>query len=102
MCTSRSPPRRPPAPRPPSPGSIRSGWRDGVRFEPDVPSAQVKGAILLAGVAAEGTTTVVESVRTRDHTERALGALGAPVDTNGTSVALDGSFQHHGFAGSVP
>ena len=43
---------------------------------PAVPSAQVKGAILLAALAAEGTTIVREPAPTRDHTERALRALG--------------------------
>ena len=74
----------------------------GIRFEPDVPSAQVKGAVLLAGLAAEGTTIVVERARTRDHTERLLDALGGPVRVDGTEVTLDGPFQHEGFGGAVP
>ncbi len=45
-----------------------------------VPSAQVKSAILLAGLRAEGRTTVREAVATRDHTERMLRARGVPVD----------------------
>jgi 3-phosphoshikimate 1-carboxyvinyltransferase len=45
-----------------------------------VPSAQVKSAILLAGLRAEGRTTVRERVATRDHTERMLRARGVPVD----------------------
>jgi 3-phosphoshikimate 1-carboxyvinyltransferase len=47
----------------------------------DVPSAQVKSAILLAGLAADGPTTVAEMVATRDHTERMLRARGVPVET---------------------
>jgi 3-phosphoshikimate 1-carboxyvinyltransferase len=46
-----------------------------------VPSAQVKSAILLAGLGADGTTTVREAVATRDHTERMLRARGVPVRT---------------------
>ena len=46
-----------------------------------VPSAQVKSAILLAALRAEGRTTVRESVATRDHTERMLRARGVPVTT---------------------
>jgi 3-phosphoshikimate 1-carboxyvinyltransferase len=46
-----------------------------------VPSAQVKSAILLAGLRAEGTTTVREAVATRDHTERMLRARGVAVET---------------------
>jgi 3-phosphoshikimate 1-carboxyvinyltransferase len=51
-----------------------------------VPSAQVKSAILLAALRADGRTTVRESVATRDHTERMLRARGVPVET----VAIDG------------
>ena len=53
-----------------------------------VPSAQVKSAILLAGLRADGMTTVRESVATRDHTERMLRARGVPVER---SDATDGS-----------
>jgi 3-phosphoshikimate 1-carboxyvinyltransferase len=54
-----------------------------------VPSAQVKSAILLAGLRAEGRTTVRERVATRDHTERMLRARGVPVerDTSAEGVA---------------
>jgi 3-phosphoshikimate 1-carboxyvinyltransferase len=55
-----------------------------------VPSAQVKSAILLAGLSAAGTTTVIESEPTRDHTERMLAFFGAHVRT---TVAKDG--KHH-------
>lgn len=60
-----------------------------------VPSAQVKSAILLAGLAAEGTTTVREAVATRDHTERMLRARGVAVRTEhlpdgGAVHTLDG------------
>jgi 3-phosphoshikimate 1-carboxyvinyltransferase len=53
-----------------------------------VPSAQVKSAILLAALRADGRTTVTEAVATRDHTERMLRARGIPVDR---AVASDGS-----------
>jgi 3-phosphoshikimate 1-carboxyvinyltransferase len=60
-----------------------------------VPSAQVKSAVLLAGLAAEGTTTVREAVATRDHTERMLRARGVDVHTEhlpdgGAVHAIDG------------
>jgi 3-phosphoshikimate 1-carboxyvinyltransferase len=74
----------------------------GIRFEPDVPSAQVKGAVLLAALAAEGTTTVAERVPTRDHTERLLLTLGAPIRSNGSGISVEGPFQHEGFRGTVP
>ena len=84
------------------PVTIRGADLTGLHFAPDVPSAQVKGAVLLAALAAEGTTTVVEPVRTRDHTERALAALGAPIEDGDAGVVLDGPFQHAGFGARVP
>jgi 3-phosphoshikimate 1-carboxyvinyltransferase len=61
----------------------------GLDYTTQVPSAQVKSAILLAGLRAEGRTTVRERVATRDHTERMLRARGVPVerDTTGNGVA---------------
>jgi 3-phosphoshikimate 1-carboxyvinyltransferase len=61
-----------------------------IDFEPDVPSAQVKSAVLLAGLHAEGITRVVEPLPTRDHTERALEAFGGQVLRAGTAVAVRG------------
>jgi 3-phosphoshikimate 1-carboxyvinyltransferase len=55
-----------------------------------VPSAQVKSAIVLAGLYADGTTTVTEPARTRDHTERALTAFGFQVDIDGLTVSVRG------------
>ena len=49
----------------------------------------MKGAVLLAALEAEGATTVAESVPTRDHTERALGALGAPVRSTEAGIVLE-------------
>jgi 3-phosphoshikimate 1-carboxyvinyltransferase len=60
-----------------------------------VPSAQVKSAILLAGLAAEGTSRVLEAVATRDHTERMLRARGVtvrslPSAAGGSTVEIEG------------
>ena len=60
----------------------------GQRLETAMASAQVKSAILLAGLAADGQTTVVQPAQTRDHTERLLAAMGAGIDRSGTSVTL--------------
>jgi 3-phosphoshikimate 1-carboxyvinyltransferase len=57
---------------------------------PDVPSAQVKSAVLLAGLHADGRTSVREPAPTRDHTERALEAFGARVVRDGLTVSVDG------------
>ncbi len=55
-----------------------------------VASAQVKSALLLAGLSAEGRTSVTEPQRSRDHTERMLRAFGAAVDVQGPTVSLRG------------
>ena len=80
---------------------VRGGPLRGIDHETVVPSAQVKSAVLLAGLAAEGETTVHESAATRDHTERALDSLGAPVRTGPGFVSV-AAFQHDAFEGIVP
>jgi 3-phosphoshikimate 1-carboxyvinyltransferase len=84
------------------PVTIRGGHLHGIRSASAVPSAQVKSAILFAALAADGTTTVTEPIRTRDHTERALAALGAAVETTEAGVTIRGPFQHEGFRARVP
>jgi 3-phosphoshikimate 1-carboxyvinyltransferase len=61
---------------------IRGGALIGIEYELPVASAQVKSAVLLAGLRADGETTVVEPVTTRDHTERLLAAAGIDVRTS--------------------
>ena len=61
-----------------------------IDFEPEVPSAQVKSAVLLAGLHADGLTRVRERTATRDHTERALAAFGVEISLDDQSVALRG------------
>lgn len=60
----------------------------GIRYEMPVASAQLKSAILLAGLFADGPTTVIEPAPSRDHTERMLRGLGAQVISNGTEITL--------------
>src|SRR5713226_4510994 len=62
----------------------------GIDYALPVPSAQVKSAILLAGLYAKGTTTVTEPLPTRDHTERMLRAFGYPVESEGSRIRLVG------------
>lgn len=73
-----------------------------IDFEPEVPSAQVKSAVLLAGLHAEGLTRVVERVATRDHTERALAAFGVEVVRAGQAVALRGGQRLTGGSFTIP
>jgi len=73
-----------------APVTIRGGKLTAIDYTTPVPSAQVKTAVLFAGLQAEGTTTVHEAVRTRDHGELALRAFGAQVDRTTDSVSIAG------------
>ncbi len=63
-----------------APLSIHPGQLKGIRYDSKIASAQVKSAILLAGLYAKGETTVTEPVLSRDHTERMLKSFGADID----------------------
>jgi 3-phosphoshikimate 1-carboxyvinyltransferase len=65
-----------------------AGKLRGIQFSSPVASAQVKSAILLAALDADGETTVTEPARSRDHTERMLRHLGAPLTVDGLAVTL--------------
>ena len=71
-----------------APLEIRGGNLRAIDYAIPVPSAQVKSAILLAGLYADGATAVRESVRTRDHTELALREFGATVETVKDSIRI--------------
>ncbi len=60
----------------------------GIRWTAEVASAQVKSAVLLAGLCAEGPTTYVEPVGTRDHTERMLARMGADIEVSDGIVGV--------------
>ena len=93
-------------------GSIRSDGKPpltihgaalkGIRYRTEVPSAQVKSAILLAGLQADGVTVVQESAATRNHTELALRAFGATLTIDGNTVQLAGGQALHGREFVVP
>ncbi|MGA8632158.1 MAG: 3-phosphoshikimate 1-carboxyvinyltransferase [Terracidiphilus sp.] len=73
-----------------------------IDFTTPVPSAQVKSCILLAGLQTSGTTTVRESVRTRDHSELALRAFGSTVTRTAGSVSISGPQALHAIDAAVP
>ncbi|OAT86546.1 3-phosphoshikimate 1-carboxyvinyltransferase [Desulfotomaculum copahuensis] len=73
-----------------APLSIRGGALRGIDFHSPVASAQVKSAVLLAGLLADGETSVTEPVRSRDHTERMLHYFGARLTVDGLTVRLAG------------
>jgi 3-phosphoshikimate 1-carboxyvinyltransferase len=63
-----------------APITIHGGPLHAIDFDTPIPSAQVKTAVLFAGLQANGTTSLTESVRTRDHSEHALRAFGATLN----------------------
>ncbi|MGA9225327.1 MAG: 3-phosphoshikimate 1-carboxyvinyltransferase [Mesobacillus sp.] len=74
----------------------------GITYELPVASAQVKSAILLAGLQAEGETTVIEPVKTRDHTERMIRQFGGSVEQQGDKVIVSGGQELVGTNIEVP
>jgi 3-phosphoshikimate 1-carboxyvinyltransferase len=84
------------------PVSIRGGPLRGAPVRTPVASAQVKSAILLAAVQAEGETVVEEPKSTRDHTERMLPSFGCPIAREGTRSRVEGRVPLHGTEIRVP
>jgi 3-phosphoshikimate 1-carboxyvinyltransferase len=84
------------------PLTIEGARLRGITYQPDVPSAQVKSSVLLAGLHASGRTVVVEPAATRDHTERALAAFGVTVERDGLSVGVAGGQELRGRNVKVP
>jgi 3-phosphoshikimate 1-carboxyvinyltransferase len=72
------------------PLTIRGAKLHPMEYTLPVASAQVKSCVLLAGLYADGRTTVHEPVRTRDHTELALREFGADVEVNGLTISVTG------------
>jgi len=85
-----------------APINIHGAPLTAIDFTTPTPSAQVKTAILFAGLGADGTTSVRESVRTRDHGELALRAFGAVVDRTKNSVSIAGGQHLHAIDATVP
>lgn len=89
-----------PGDRPPV--RIQGGDLSAIDFRPDTPSAQVKSAVLLAGLQSRGATSVLEPASTRDHTERALAAFGADIAVQGRAITLKGGQRLSACALTVP
>jgi 3-phosphoshikimate 1-carboxyvinyltransferase len=73
-----------------APLEIDGAKLSAIEYTLPVPSAQVKSAVLLAGLFAHGVTSVIEPIRTRDHTELALAEFGARVDHEGRAIRVHG------------
>ncbi|KEK20540.1 3-phosphoshikimate 1-carboxyvinyltransferase [Bacillus manliponensis] len=85
-----------------TPLSIRGGDVKGMHYDSPVASAQVKSAILLAGLQGEGVTSVTEPMKSRDHTERMLRAFGCDVHVDGLTVSVKGGQTLSGTIVEVP
>ncbi len=72
------------------PLTIHGAALKGIHYRTEVPSAQIKSAVLLAGLQADGRTIVEETAATRNHTELALRAFGVTLDVSGNTIELDG------------
>lgn len=81
---------------------IRGGKLRAIEYKMPVASAQVKSAVLFAGLQAEGETVVEEPHRTRDHTEQALRAFGAELSRSRNRVALRGGQKLSAIEAAVP
>ncbi len=81
-----------------APLEIRGGRLYAIDFKMPMASAQVKSAVLLAGLFAEGETIVTEPARTRDHTELALEEFGAPIEKSGKTIRVQGLAAGNGVA----
>jgi len=85
-----------------APLTIHGAKLKGIAYQPPVASAQVKSCVLLAGLFAEGETTVIEPVRTRDHTELALKAFGGETTRTGDRISVRGGQKLKAVKGYVP
>jgi 3-phosphoshikimate 1-carboxyvinyltransferase len=76
-----------------APMTVHGSPLKAIDFESPIASAQVKTAVLFAGLQAEGTTSIAESVRTRDHSEHALRAFGVQLDRAENRLRIRGGQQ---------
>ena len=82
--------------------TIQGGPLRAIDFTTPIPSAQVKTAVLFAGLQAEGTTSLSEAIRTRDHSEHALKAFGATLTRKGEKLSIAGGQKLKAIEATVP
>jgi len=85
-----------------APMTVHGGALTGIDFETPIASAQVKTAVLFAGLQASGKTSVAERVRTRDHSEHALRAFGATLERKDDRLSIAGGQKLHAVDATVP
>ena len=84
------------------PINIKQSSLKGIEYELPVPSAQVKSSILLAGLGASSKTSIIEKVKTRNHTELMLESLGANIFYEGKKITVSNSIDFNSFKIMVP
>src|SRR5438067_11856940 len=85
-----------------APIAIQGAKLKAIKFKPKVASAQVKSAVLLAGLRASGTTEVSEPVQSRDHTERMLTAMGVKLTYEDGHISLNGGGKLESLRARIP
>jgi 3-phosphoshikimate 1-carboxyvinyltransferase len=85
-----------------APMVVHGGKLAGINFEAPIASAQVKTAVLFAGLQAEGVTSIAESVRTRDHSEHALRAFGTALERTDGRLRIAGGQKLSAIDATVP
>jgi 3-phosphoshikimate 1-carboxyvinyltransferase len=85
-----------------APLAIQGGKLKGIKFKPKVASAQVKSAVLLAGLRASGTTEVTEPLQSRDHTERMLTSMGVKLVNEEGRISLPGGGKLESIRARIP
>jgi 3-phosphoshikimate 1-carboxyvinyltransferase len=81
---------------------IHGGPLHAINFDTPIPSAQVKTAVLFAGLQANGTTSLTESIRTRDHSEHALRAFGATLTRTDEKLSIPGGQKLKAIDATIP
>lgn len=85
-----------------APMTVDGGLLTAIEFTTPIPSAQVKTAVLFAGLQADGTTSLSEAIRTRDHSEQALKAFGATLVRTGEKLSIAGGQKLKAIDATVP
>ncbi|MCX8094250.1 MAG: 3-phosphoshikimate 1-carboxyvinyltransferase [Candidatus Goldbacteria bacterium] len=77
-----------------APVIVHGGSLKGIKYKMEIPSAQVKSAIILAALHANGPTEIIEDIKSRDHTERMLKHFGAKIKINNKKImVIPGGFK---------
>jgi 3-phosphoshikimate 1-carboxyvinyltransferase len=84
------------------PLAIKGKRLQAMHYALPVASAQVKSAIILAGLYADGVTEIIEPAQSRDHTERMLPSFGAEIKANGLHITIEGGAEMQGRESYVP